>query len=391
MRYIILLFALSFGLQAEKINFQDLSFDEAMAASAQENKPIFMDCFTTWCGPCKWMTANIFTDAAVAQYFNENYICLKVDMEKGEGLELARTYGIRAYPTLLFLDSEGGLLLAQVGADRDPQTYIKNGEKAKDPKRNLPYLLANVTENMNDADFMSEYFMVTEGAGVLDMQLVDEYFSQFELTELGEDKNWEILTSVVTNADNTTFQNMLEESGYFIDTKGPEAEEYIEQTIFYTLANKLYRARDESALKSYILLNEKLMSYDFTGKDKIAFRLALIDAEKNDDWDAYSEASQKGVKMFYWDDARELNSISWTIYEKVKDPATLKAATMWAKRAVELTPEHHVYDTYAHLLYVTEQTKMAIEMESKAIELAKEAKVSFESYEEFVTLMEDAK
>lgn len=101
MRYLALALVFSFGLQAQKIEFRDISFKEGLQAAADEGKPVFIDCFTTWCGPCKWMSANIFTDPAVAEYYNENYICLKIDMEKGEGLDIAKNYKIRAYPTLL--------------------------------------------------------------------------------------------------------------------------------------------------------------------------------------------------------------------------------------------------------------------------------------------------
>ncbi|MDZ7846006.1 MAG: thioredoxin family protein [Owenweeksia sp.] len=58
------------------------SSNEALQAAEEEGKPIFMDCYTTWCGPCKWMSANIFTQQEVGDYYNENYVCVKFDMEK---------------------------------------------------------------------------------------------------------------------------------------------------------------------------------------------------------------------------------------------------------------------------------------------------------------------
>ena len=96
MKNTILFFAIVFGssllAQDRSIEFQDITFDEALKASRTENKPIFMDCYAVWCGPCKWMSANIFTNNAVADYYNENYICVKFDMEKGEGIDIAKKY-----------------------------------------------------------------------------------------------------------------------------------------------------------------------------------------------------------------------------------------------------------------------------------------------------------
>jgi thiol-disulfide isomerase/thioredoxin len=126
MKYLALCLLFSFGLSASKIEFRNLSLAEGLAAAKEEGKPVFIDCYTTWCGPCKWMTANIFTDESVAEYYNENYICLKIDMEKGEGIDIAKNYSVRAYPTLLYLDDSGETLLVSVGANRDPQSYINN-------------------------------------------------------------------------------------------------------------------------------------------------------------------------------------------------------------------------------------------------------------------------
>lgn len=109
---------LSVFAQAETtgIRFFEGTYEEALAKAGEENKLIFMDAYTTWCGPCKWMSRNTFTDESVAVFFNENFINVKMDMERGEGPELARKFRIRGYPTLLFLDAEGSIAHQKLGA-----------------------------------------------------------------------------------------------------------------------------------------------------------------------------------------------------------------------------------------------------------------------------------
>ena len=87
-----------------------MSMNEALAAQQEEPKKIMIDVYTTWCGPCKWMAKNTFTDKAVGEYFNANFVNAKFDMEKGEGPELAQLYQVRAYPTLLFISAAGELV-----------------------------------------------------------------------------------------------------------------------------------------------------------------------------------------------------------------------------------------------------------------------------------------
>ena len=101
--------------QDKGIQFAKVSFDEAKSLADQEDKLIFMDGYAVWCGPCRYMAANVFTDPEVGELFNRSFVNLKMDMEKGEGPRLARVYRLTAYPTLFILDSEGQVLEKKVG------------------------------------------------------------------------------------------------------------------------------------------------------------------------------------------------------------------------------------------------------------------------------------
>ena len=98
------------------ISFSDLTLEEAKEASADSDKLIFIDCYTDWCGPCKRMAATSFKDEKVGEVFNDKFINLKIEMEKNPiGNELARRYQVRAYPTLLVIDSKGNLVKKMIG------------------------------------------------------------------------------------------------------------------------------------------------------------------------------------------------------------------------------------------------------------------------------------
>jgi thiol:disulfide interchange protein len=84
--------------------------------AVEKDKLVFVDVYTTWCMPCKMMDEDVFPDANLGNYFNENFISMKVDAEKGTGPTIATLFGIYAYPTLLFLDSKGNVLEQKVGA-----------------------------------------------------------------------------------------------------------------------------------------------------------------------------------------------------------------------------------------------------------------------------------
>ncbi len=102
---------------------------EAKAKANKEKKLIFIDCYTTWCGPCKNMSKKTFVDKAVGEYFNKNFICMKIDMEKGEGISLASTYTVEAYPTYLFLNAKGEVKHRDLGFI-DAARFIEVGKTA---------------------------------------------------------------------------------------------------------------------------------------------------------------------------------------------------------------------------------------------------------------------
>ena len=100
--------------------FQDLSFDAALKKAGEENKIVFIDFFTTWCGPCKRLDETTWRDPAVAALLKEKTIALRIDAEKNA--ELANRYHVEAYPTMALLKPDGTVLDTLVGY-RDAKTF----------------------------------------------------------------------------------------------------------------------------------------------------------------------------------------------------------------------------------------------------------------------------
>ena len=98
-------------------NFQELSLEKAREQARAENKPIFLDCYTSWCGPCRCISEEVLQTPEAAKYFDKYFVCFKVDAEKGEGVAFADKYDVHAYPTFLMILPDGTLRHKIVGAD----------------------------------------------------------------------------------------------------------------------------------------------------------------------------------------------------------------------------------------------------------------------------------
>lgn len=83
------------------------TFAQALAKAKQENKKLMVDCYTLWCGPCRYMATNVFPNDTLGKFMNEHFVCMKLDMEHGEGPERNKTFHVKAYPTFIFFDADG--------------------------------------------------------------------------------------------------------------------------------------------------------------------------------------------------------------------------------------------------------------------------------------------
>lgn len=139
MRKIIVLFLLSFSVvsfaQESGIKFEKANWNQVLQKAKSENKIIFMDAYTSWCGPCKAMQARVFPDKKVGEYFNENFVNIKIDMEEGEGPSLGLKYPVRGYPTLLFIDPKSGKIVNQALGYKTTEQLLQIGEQTQVKKK----------------------------------------------------------------------------------------------------------------------------------------------------------------------------------------------------------------------------------------------------------------
>lgn len=167
MSVIIFLFVLGgpteLTAQNRSIVFEKATWQKQLKKAQKEKKLIFLDCQTKWCGFCRILEKYIFTVDSVADFYNQNFINVSMDMEEGVGIELRKKFGLNAYPTLLFVDSSGEMVDCHVGYVTCGE-LLQYGERAMKPEHNLAGLQKRYAAGERAPRMLREYFRILSKA-----------------------------------------------------------------------------------------------------------------------------------------------------------------------------------------------------------------------------------
>ena len=218
MKKIVLLslfYFLSIAVYAQGVIFEDLTLKQALTkAKSDNNHPqlIFIDCYTSWCGPCKEMTEKVFPLKICGDFFNANFINLAFDMEKGEGKEIASTYTIIVYPTFLILDTDGNEINRVIGGG-NPASFIRSVREAMNPA-NAPSTKKVAYEQDKNCENLIAYIEALEKAYRKNeaSEVIKSTFHTLNSKEKYAPTIWRILSSPgqdLSNADSELFGYLL--------------------------------------------------------------------------------------------------------------------------------------------------------------------------------------
>lgn len=284
--------SLSFG---QGIEFYHGSFDEALEQAKMENKLVFVDAFTTWCGPCKRLSANVFPKAEVGEYYNNNFICVKLDMDKKENHDFAKTYMVTAYPTLLYIDGEGKLVHKALGG-RDVEGFIKEGQKAYISN---PGILDKYNEQFANGDrdpvFLRDYIITLSRSGNKFDEPLSEYLGTQSIADMVSDENTNLVFQTAQTIHSPTTPFLIEDKELYVTKFGVEKYDH-----------KLNSIADQSISNAAKDTNAQLFeeSIDFLKKNKPeGFKNSISTgtmnyASKVGDWDTYSKTAKKHFKKY---------------------------------------------------------------------------------------------
>lgn len=353
---------------AQGIKFEDSNFAAILAKAKKEKKLVFVDAYASWCGPCKLMVKNIFPLQTVGDFYNSHFINAKIDMEKGEGIGLAKKYNVKAFPTYLFINGDGEEVHRTLGYVEE-KDFIQFAKDAEDPNKRLTALKQKFANGEKDPEFLKNLAGLTiyndsELAG----KVLDRYFQQ--KTTLDQEDVQMLLSGVQSTESPlyTIFQNKKAEIiKIFPEDKYAKFDKNIKLN---TVVKKSYNADTKTWNDSYFLTEtQKFMTKEES--EKFLKKVKASRALKDKDIPTYEKLTIELYKDYSAASSEELNSLAWNFFENVSSKASLEKAVAWAQESVKKDENFANTDTLANLYNKIGDKKNAKMWAEKSVQLAK--------------------
>lgn len=355
---------------AQGIKFEDINFSAILAKAKKENKLVFIDAYASWCGPCKLMVKNVFPQKAVGDYYNSHFVNAKIDMEKGEGLELAKKYNVKAFPTYLFVDGNGEVVHRTLGYVEE-NDFIQFAKDAGDPNKRLGALKQKFEDGEKDPEFLKNLAGLTMyNDAEFAARVMDRYFnSKSELDR----EDVQMLLSATQSTESPLYKTFVAKKAEITKILPAERYDAFDKNIkVNTAIRKAYNANTKKWNDgAFMAETQKFLTKDEA--DRILKRAKASRALKDKDIDTYEKTIIELYKDPSASTSEELNSIAWNFFENVSNKASLEKAVTWAQESVKKSESYANTDTLANLYNKVGDKKNARLWAEKSIELAKKS------------------
>jgi thiol-disulfide isomerase/thioredoxin len=401
------------------INFYSGTWKQVLIEAQKQKKTIFIDIYTTWCGPCKQMSNNVFTDSKVGDKFNTSFVNYKIDAEKGEGVELAAQFGVMAYPTYLFVSAEGELVYRSVGSMPSEKFLIEADKALESAKVYSPIAVMDREYNAGKRtpEFLYEYLKRKNMSSGDNAALAEEYIKSINESEYKTEKVLSVIAPNVNSISSKAFEILVGSLSRFMNLTNQQQKavlQGISKAKISTL-RKAIETRDKVLLEKLIDVvyktsytangaktEEKQFRLDFAKatKDgenykKIAVMETAVLMKKNTtDLQKETERMYEALKEKQLDEnstqykmiyenlkdgalkstAYQLNEYAWGYVQMINNRKDLEEALKWSARAIELVETPANLDTFANLQYKLGRKKEALKTQKEAIKLAKKSR-----------------
>ncbi len=373
-------------ISAQGIEFFHGSFEEGLAEAKSQGKLIFVDAYAEWCGPCKRMAKTVFKEEAVGEFYNQNFINMKIDMEKGEGPTLARKYRVTAYPTFFFIDEEGKIVASAKGGRKTKQ-FISLGENALKKYDKSGVYAEEYESGKKTPELLRKYAYALLASKKEHLKIANEYLDGEK--DLTTKTNLKAIFDFATESDSRIFDLLIKNKAAIVALKSEAAfEERVTAACMQTVKKAAEYEFEDLAIEA----KDKLKSIypkkaaEFSLRADMTYGLGTTNAEM------YMKASKKYFSKFDIEDFDVYQNVAKTLVKKFEtNEKAMKTAEKYAKEAAEKGKTSQYYMTYSKILYKNKKVADAIKAAEKAKKLVEKEKQSPQAIDAYIKALKEVK
>ncbi len=364
--FVCMLFAGNQVSASEGITFFQGSWEELLQEAKKQNKPIFVDAYATWCGPCKYMDKSVFTLPDVATYYNTEFLSYRLDVDAESAL--AQEFEITAMPTYLFTDAEGNVFYRITGAMEGPE-FIQVGKNALA----IPSLEEKFATGDRSPDFIKKYLLAHKEDEAEEYRaLATEYFKNVQPGALKEEDNFVLMAHYMSDIKAHPVNHFLANFDTYSAINEQLAQEFANNLLLSNF-NQAIDNRDMSYLKNmeYVIGQVKSL---FTGvnPEMMSSAFYLKYYEHIEDWPTYAQKTVEHFEKYGREDDEWLYSAGFQFYQNVEDKPALEKMAGWMWDEIQAEPGYANQFLYAGILSKLDQKDKALTHARLAMELAEQ-------------------
>jgi thioredoxin-related protein len=344
-----------FADNKEGIRFEEGTWAQITAMAKSANKLIFIDCHTSWCGPCKRLSAEIFTLKEVGAYFNANFINYKVDMEKGEGVELQKKFHVGAYPTLLWVDASGNVIHRALGFKKADELLAEAKKAMKGGEKYNAQLEDLYNKNMNDPEIVKRYLnSLLATSDSRSIYIAQRYLSLIPKEEYLLKENFSLIESKIRSPFSPVITYIREnrekfdaqfKKGNVDNVINAKYGKYADSLVWKVKEGKEF---DEASFGKLISLMEE-RNYEKRGEIIENSRIKVLQYQKK--WVEYANKINSLIASGFYKDIDVNTYTNWfkpILESDCNNKEVLKSALVWIEKAYEKNDSFsmHTYQTY---------------------------------------------
>ena len=266
------------------------TLEQAAAKAQAENKLIFLDCYTTWCGPCKKMVRETFPQESVGAYMNAKFVNLKIDMESAYGAPLAKKLQVQAYPTFVIFTANAEEINRILGY-HDAESFIKVLEEKSQDNSSGP-LQQRWRSGDRDPQFLMEYLQTLNASYKADEanDVAEAILDGKEETFAADSTLRMVFMRNITNPFAKSFTYTVQHPQALMDAIGEFPVQMKLANVMSAYQRQLIIEADGTATldqEKYDRFSNLLDSLQIQNADHYRLMTLITLAEKQKDWTSY--------------------------------------------------------------------------------------------------------